>query len=721
MLINIKSIDGLQEAITFDKNVSGEQALVRNRYPVRFLLFNDFSLFKEGITRLCQNNMELKRIESELPFDDGWITRMDMRVLIEDLVRNSGIDIIVSPFSEVIRFYDDAEFISFFKEVSMIEANPEYLGKRVYLPIIGLEHRLGKFKNAIEGALIWEMLINNPIQHTIYVTQDYNIPLPEDITHIKTSKEWLKLWTGSFPKKQILCSSSPILNYYKNSQPDTVFNLEPISTEYDFLIKIFKLQSSIPYKECDNEYWKELLDRFQEIKLSNFNLDKFSLNHFNIVQFKPKDFLRLWFANHDGFSRWLLVRNFEAHTIAYDSYLGSVLSHLSDFSDNSLISHICIDIFQPEINSFFIGQRDELLKFIHREKIAIPENIDESIKSLINELLVDNISTAVKLFAGNFDFEEEILLKLFTEEKITIDQLQSASPLIYQYLKETPKLNLDEKQKWIYEYIDVYKHAKIINQYTPDISRLISIVNENEHSFYDWYTSIPTPRSVLSSAGEVDKYYWFDGLGIEWISFIYEIIKKYSHLSFSQFEITKTNLPSTTEINRFPDFDKKDGLDTFIHKYYYKYPDTIIEEIKIVQSVIEEIIGKIQNQTIAIVSDHGLTSLSRLVESKKYQIDDEHEGRCALAKAKMNKSCEDYIIYQHPDAKYVVALKHASLGVKPRREAHGGCTPEEVLVPTIVITDKIKKDKKVRAESTEIKKSGADKPGDIGFEEVDLF
>lgn len=721
MLISLRSIEHLQEAITSDKNLSGEHALIRNRYPVRFLLFNDFNLFKEGITQLCQNNIELKRIESELPFEDGWITRMDMRVLIQDFVFNSDRDIIVSPFSEIIRFYDDAEFTSFFKEVSMLEANPKYLGKRVYLPIIGLEHRLVKFMNALDGALIWELLVDNPSQHTIYVTKDYNIPLPDGITHIKTSKEWLKLWTGSFPKKQILCSSSPILNNYKNSQPDTVFNLEPIANEHDFLAKIFNLQSLIPYKNCDEEFWKELLNRFHDLKAVNFNLDKFSLNHFNIIQFKPNDFLRLWFANHDDFSRWLLVRNFETHISNLESYLAAILFNLSEYSDNHLISKICLDIFQPEINSFFIRERHELLIFIQKEKIPIPESTMDRLRSRVSELLLTDLPIALKLCTGTFAFEEEMLIKLFTDGKITIEQLQTSCPLIYNYLKQTPKLKLEDKQNWIYEYIDAYKHAKIIDQYTPEITRLIGIVNKDERSFYDWYTSIPTPQNVLSAVGSIDKVYWIDGLGIEWISLINEIINKYNHFSYNLIVITKTNLPSTTEINAFPDTVKKDELDSFIHNKIYKSPDTVIGEIKIIQSVIEEIASKIQNQTIAIVSDHGLTTLSRLVESKKYKLNDNHDGRCAIAGSKMNKSSDDFIIYKHSDIKYVVALKHASLGIKPRREAHGGCTPEEVLVPTIIISDKYKKDNKVDYDKKDTKKPIIDKTPDKGFEEVDLF
>ena len=114
-------------------------------------------------------------------------------------------------------------------------------------------------------------------------------------------------------------------------------------------------------------------------------------------------------------------------------------------------------------------------------------------------------------------------------------------------------------------------------------------------------------------------------------------------------------------------------------------------------------------QTIALVSDHGLTSLSRLVESKKYGKDDSHEGRFIELKSKVYTKDSDYV-YSRSDVdgkNYLIALKHNSLGRKPLREVHGGCTPEEVLVPLIIISNK-KDDTQVEysifIEKTEISK-----------------
>ncbi|HPI29624.1 MAG TPA: BREX-4 system phosphatase PglZ [Bacteroidales bacterium] len=721
MLVKVNTVEELLEVIKADKNLSGEKTLLQRRYPVRFILFNDFSLYKETIGKLCQNHINIKKIENELPFEDGWVTRLEMRNLIESCLHDINSDIVVSPFSEIIRFYDDADFISFFKEVSMIEANAANLDRRVYLPIIGLEHRLTKFKNLTEGAVIWELLIDNPKQYPIYVTKDYSIPIPEDITHIKTSKEWLELWRGNFPKKKILCSSSPILNNHKNSQPDTIFNLELIANEHDFLLKVFNLQSSIHYKVGDEKYWQILLTRFQDIKSVNFSLDQFTLDHFNIKHFKPTEFLRLWFNYKDDFSRWLLVRNFEVQNNINSLYLGQIISHLEDYTDNSILENICFDIFQLEPTTDIIEERDKFLKLIHQEKVPIPESISETLKSKIAELLVSDFSTALKLCSGTFEYEKELLINFYSEGKMKKEQLQNAYPLLYEYLKETPDLNLNEGQKWISQYIDEYKNAKILNKYTSKIKEFIHLKNKDEYSFFDWYMPIRTPQSALSSF-DIDKFYWIDGIGVEWISLIYETIKKHTKLSVVHFEITKTNLPSTTEINRYPDYEKKGDLDSFIHQNLYKYPNSIIAEINLVYSIIEDIISKLHNQTIAIVSDHGFTSLPRLVDSKRLNLNDEHEGRCALADPKFNISSEDYIVYKNSSSKYIVALKHASIGDKPKRESHGGCTPEEVLVPTIIISDKIKRDTSINSGEIDVKaKNIKDNSSEKGYEEIDLF
>jgi hypothetical protein len=70
-----------------------------------------------------------------------------------------------------------------------------------------------------------------------------------------------------------------------------------------------------------------------------------------------------------------------------------------------------------------------------------------------------------------------------------------------------------------------------------------------------------------------------------------------------------------------------------------------------------------------------------------------------------------------------VALTHASLNTKPVREVHGGCTPEEILVPFIVISNKKSEETLVKntitKQQTESVVSNTQKKE--GFEEEELF
>ena len=207
---------------------------------------------------------------------------------------------------------------------------------------------------------------------------------------------------------------------------------------------------------------------------------------------------------------------------------------------------------------------------------------------------------------------------------------------------------------------------------------------------------------------------------MEYLSLIQYLIKK-SHFRIEKFKVAKTGIPSSTECNKFENAIKIETLDSFIHNNLYEYPKTICKEIDIVKSIFKDILNQSAETKIAIVSDHGLTALSRLVNSKKYLAKASHEGRYILLDNEEIIEDSDYIRYKRGKDNYKVALTHASLNNKPIREVHGGCTPEEILVPFIIISNK-------KSESTNIKKEVAQTqtflkstPSTKGFEEDDLF
>ena len=159
-------------------------------------------------------------------------------------------------------------------------------------------------------------------------------------------------------------------------------------------------------------------------------------------------------------------------------------------------------------------------------------------------------------------------------------------------------------------------------------------------------------------------------------------------------QITRSYLPSSTHPNRFEgDIVKKYGaLDELGHDSHgYKHFDTLKEELKVIKSIMQDIlsISKKHKCTVAIVSDHGLSCLSRKAPSKKYDGKFEQAGRY-IKTSDDAMTDPDYLVHENEaeGQKYKVALTHSSLSKVPTHQVHGGCTPEEVLVPFILLSNK---------------------------------
>ena len=114
-----------------------------------------------------------------------------------------------------------------------------------------------------------------------------------------------------------------------------------------------------------------------------------------------------------------------------------------------------------------------------------------------------------------------------------------------------------------------------------------------------------------------------------------------------------------------------------------------------------------------------MTALSRLTDSKKYAKKASHEGRYIKLDSEEIIEDTDYIRHKTGTENYKVALTHASLNTKPVREVHGGCTPEEIIVPFIVISNK-KSTKYTKTVNT-TKPDSTTTQQKRGFEEIELF
>jgi hypothetical protein len=225
------------------------------------------------------------------------------------------------------------------------------------------------------------------------------------------------------------------------------------------------------------------------------------------------------------------------------------------------------------------------------------------------------------------------------------------------YINSVKPSHFRIENQWSIEYIAEYKKAKLIDKYTEDIADYISQKNESAKTFYKWYYEFENSHSLLAEVCnsliyKPDMVYWIDWLGVEFLSYLlYLIESEHSDLKVVRSQITRSTIPSSTDLNRFDgeEVRKFGALDELGHNsHMYQYLYTLKDELKILKEIVHEIIGasKKQSCTIAIVSDHGLSCLSRNAPSKKYEGKFEHEGRYIKTTAEA-QSDPDYIVHKN--------------------------------------------------------------------------
>ena len=283
-----------------------------------------------------------------------------------------------------------------------------------------------------------------------------------------------------------------------------------------------------------------------------------------------------------------------------------------------------------------------------------------------------------------------------SQGKVHRDEIKDIVPQLYYYLDPLSLNSLDNSTQWIANYFDAYRRSKLANSIDNNVSEILAEKNANTASFRSWLDNFKTVKTVLYNRKDIDILYWIDGLGVDWIPFIRNIISKYSkdNIYLNEIYIATAELPTTTSVNKcklqslLPEghqLPKIGDVDSFAHSSK-SYPQYIIEEMEIVEEAVCKVLDQFNGKKIAFVSDHGITYLSQLVEGLKIGgIKTDHEGRLATYSSPI---VDDNKYIKLDVGQTVCSLTHHSLVDKVNKGhgAHGGCTPEEVLVPIIIVS-----------------------------------
>lgn len=707
-----KSFEDLTREIIHDKD-SGD--MLAQRYAIRFIMLNNFNEFKNLAKFMANIGVEALDIENLIDEgeNDTWITK-DM---LKNAMRSCCSSTFVSPFSEIVRFYNDDDFRGFFNEIMLLE-DIQHPKKRIYVPLIGLQNRFTDFLNHFariqESAPIWRYDAEAQSVEVFFTKyKDFKLPNGDTQCQLDTLRDWLKFWKVQAPQERIVCCSVPIAAKFKYSKPDNIFNFVKINSPYEFLTQFLELTFPFDYLEDERSFWDELLNSLKNIKLSSFNFETFTRSVFNKVTLTASDVIGEWLnSNNTTFKRWLL-KQYVLHTSFKEEYpyVALCMEGVSDMNDENLLPNYIAtrilyempsckkrEAFAEERRNIIVNNRVVFLN-------AITQNEQEWLLNRTKELYQQNqdLKSAIDLCTGVFDFEKILLMGWFIHNpnnRRIIKAIESIYPEFSAYITTTKPSHFRVENNWCVDYFVEYKKAKLLDKYTEEIAHYIAEKNDSAKTFYKWYYEFENSHSLLAEVSgndiyKPDKVYWIDGLGAEFLPYVlYLIDKEQSNMKVIRSQICRSDIPSSTYHNRFEGKDilKFGALDELGHdSHLYKYLYTLKDELKVLKTIIHEIIGNSKKQpcTIAIVSDHGLSCLSRKAPSKKYDGKFEHEGR--YIKTKDNAlSDSDYLVHKNEmdEEYYKVALTHSSLSKAPTHQVHGGCTPEEVLVPFILLSNK---------------------------------
>ena len=710
MYSEFRDFEDLKAFVLEDKESTGMDVSTRNRYPIRFVLFDNFrdcSLFVDFI----QSEMQAvvysvdKWIDPEYP--DLMITHTELADRIKQHVKQMGCsDCVIAPFSELARFYDNNEkktFDALLKTIKAIEASADAANahQRVYIPIVGLEGKMETFAKDSQST-IWRLRTDShDLNYRLIITNNSTFGvqgLEQHYTVVHNVQQWLNVWKDANKQvtPNIICTSRSIFANACFAQPDNAFMFVPCEDAYEFLTKGLQLQFGGLQKEIsDGNNWDTLAERID--LTGGFSFSKYVRKELSFSDLDYKYFIKLWFEFPEHYYRWLLTRYWQL-LMKGEGYICRILSKTTSLTGFDFIEQMALDMTEISME---MEERSFCLKEAVKNHVVMREAVQTTVAKRLEAIAAKyNATSALKYFTGISDKEKELAIAWIGKGAIDASQVKYFYPDLYYYLSE-PLGVAGKVPTWVAAYMKEYKTAKIANVYTPAVKQQILTLNQSEVTFDAWYQSFSTTRTLLQGRGDIEVFYWIDGLGVEWIPLIKEIIreKNSQNIYLNDIKIARTILPTRTSDNKadlqklLPEgrtLEKAGDLDKLAHDSSNCWPTTIIKEVDLVRSIIEDILMRYNGKKVAIVSDHGLTYLSQLCDGLGLAgVTPDHHGRIATKEKGGWTTDENYMRLE--DGKTVCALKHTSLCNKvPKGQGiHGGCTPEEVLVPVFIISSSV--------------------------------
>lgn len=279
-------------------------------------------------------------------------------------------------------------------------------------------------------------------------------------------------------------------------------------------------------------------------------------------------------------------------------------------------------------------------------------------------------------------------------------KLKKTFPELFAYLSH----DYDRYQEGIKDYMSRYKAHKLENSLPQD-----------EESYFKGVDPFAFDHrySLLSKYEDGNTIFlWVDALGVEWLPLLCWGIKKKNDCRIASVAVAQATLPTETASNEQwkkmgSPFKKLNGLDKLAHKGVVDEPD-YYACIKGQMNFVVEISNKVSellktHQRVVVTGDHGTSRLAARFFHNREGIDVppdavarshgrycelQHDVEISMPKAMLAKGDlgEKYIVLGNYDHFTQSGFAAGADDDSPiYGEVHGGSTPEEMLVPVVVV------------------------------------
>jgi len=540
---------------------------------------------------------------------------------------------------------------------------------------------------------------NNTETYNIFVFSDKYKTLPQDYT--KGLKSWLNNWEKNLKKKNNIVISTRLINNVVNS--NDIIGIKVITNIFDYICTRIDNSKNLKKDWLTDEQWEHINS---QIKIEK-DFNKVILNILNIQNF---DQYRL-------FAQWNSLSNLHKKLVLIwyklnpdNSYCATALNDIDDISE---ITTCLRDYLITNYDEKWFKERNNILILLKDTKYD--NNYFERLFAL------DNPKIQLSLLTFSTHEEQTFALKIISDwlrngasnENIK-DAIGTNYTLFQQYFFDETYSSIEIKA-----YLKWYKYNKIINRFP-----------KNERQIQDFNT-FNSRFSILNKSINEDTFViWVDGMGIEWLSLIYGQFKEVDTNLFIEKPIIATAcLPTETEFNRQWDdyncpYEKLDKLDILAHKGIpddNNYFSCIAAQFEIIKEVVYKAVSFLKKyERVIITADHGSSRLAALAFHTKPGFKAPENAKvgsfgrfCELPEGAIDTvHADDYEYNKNGNKAYFViknyehfTISGKAVGKDQNNEAlsgeiHGGKTPEEYLVPIIIINRNTKTKKTININFT---------------------